>query len=318
MRVLVAGLGSIGRRHARLLDARDGIDLVAYRTGNGPGTPVELDVETYDGIDAALATSPDVAFVTNPTNKHVETALYCARRGCDLFIEKPLSHERAGTADLIEVAERRDLVTMVGCQFRFDPVLQRVRKILKANTYGPVQSFRSYSGSYLPDWRPGRDYRTTYSAHTDRGGGVVLDLIHELDYLCWLFGSPDRVSSALTSVPGLEIDSEAVAEILMTVAGGTPGSIHLDYCRPVPKRSLELNCEDAVVQADLLDGSVHVETPEGTEHEEYDVDRDDRFRAQLDYFLKHVREREACHNDLRTAKNVLDVALEIKAGTPYE
>jgi hypothetical protein len=102
------------------------------------------------------------------------------------------------------------------------------------------------------------------------------------------------------------------------VRDGVPGSVHLDYCRPVPKRSLELNCEDAVVRGDMLDGSLHIETPEGTDNVDYNVNRDDRFRAQLDYFLKCVRERECCHNDLRTAKDVLDVALDIKAGTPYE
>jgi len=318
MQVLIAGLGSIGLRQAGLLSERDDVELLSYRTGNGPPVPADLDIRTYRELNDALATDPDVAFVTNPTNKHVDVAQKCAKQGCDLFVEKPLSHDFTGTSELGKIAEEQDLVTMVGCQFRFDPVIKRVRNIVSTEEFGPIQSFRAYSGSYLPDWRPDRDYKSTYSAHSDRGGGVVLDLIHEIDYLYWFFGLPERVSASLSSVPGLDIDSESVAEILMTVEENVPGSVHLDYCRPVPRRSLELNCEDAVITGDVRKSSIKIETQEGTESEEFDVERDDRFRAQTDYFLEKVREREECQNDIRTAKEVLGIALEIKSETPYE
>jgi predicted dehydrogenase len=310
MRVLLAGLGSIGRRHLRLLRARTEItDLVAYRrsaTGSVDG------VTEFEELDAALATDPDVAFVTNPTHLHVETALTCARADCDLFVEKPLSHSRDRVDELGVVVDERDLVTMVGCQLRFTPVLQRVEAILAERRYGDVLSFEAYSGSYLPDWRPEQDYRESYSAHADRGGGAILDLIHELDYAHWLFGPFTDVCGRPKRVSNLDIETEDVA--VMTVESpDLVGTIHVDYCRPTPRRTLEAVFEDAVVTADLVDQALTVETRDDTRREAFEYDRDDPFEAQLDHFLEAVARREATCNEVSEGKEVLDLALNAKA-----
>lgn len=310
MRVLVAGVGSIGRRHLRLLrERRDVTEIVAYRSsvvGNLDG------VREFDELADALDTDPDVAFITNPTHLHVDTATACARAGCDLFIEKPLSNEREGVEKLCSVADDRELVTMVGCQLRFTPVLDFVDDLVTDGRMGDVLSFEAYCGSYLPDWRPEQDYRESYSADPDAGGGVVLDLIHELDYSYWLFGPFDGICGRTGRVSSLDIDSEDVA--IMTIdADDLLGSIYVDYCRPIPKRTLEVVLDDGVVTANFLDQTVTVERETRSRTESFDYDRDDVFRRQLDHFFEAVDRREPTCKDVHEGKEVLNLALNSKS-----
>jgi len=312
MRVLLTGLGSIGSRHARLLkESTRNLELIAYRSGTS-GTGNELGISEYTRLQDALETDPDVAFVTNPTDKHIETALTCAKANCDLFIEKPLSHNLEGVDELISVAHERNLVTYVGCQLRFDPVLNAVRERLNNSELGTILSFRATAGSYLPDWRPDSDYRNSYSADPDSGGGVVLDLIHEIDYSYWLFGSMQCLGSEIEYTDTLDIESEAIAEAIVRAPDDILGSIHLDYCRRQPRRTLEVVCERGTLVADLEKQTLTVEYPSSTETEAFDYGRDRRFRNQLEYFLEHVGTRKACENDLQEGKEVLEVALDVK------
>lgn len=311
MRVLLTGLGSIGRRHARLLREHDReIKLLAYRSG---GKTDESGITEYTDFQTALDADPDVAFITNPTHLHVETALQCARADCHLFVEKPVSHTMEGVDELLAEVRDRNLITQMGCQLRFDPVLNRARELLEGGGLGEPLSFRVSAGSYLPDWRPEQDYRQSYSADPDRGGGVVLDLIHELDYTYWLFGPPVRLSSELQYTDALDIDSEAIAEAILRTEDGLLGSIHLDYCRRQPQRRLEVTCEKGLVIADLEGKTVTFERPDETEVESFEYGRDRRFRSQLDAFLGNVADGTESANDLREGKEVLEFALELKA-----
>ena len=311
-RVLFTGLGSIGSRHLRLLRERDeAFEVHAYRSGSSDTSTPEGVIEHTD-LEAALEANPDIAFVTNPTAKHVQTATACAKTGCDLFVEKPLSHTLSNVDKLITVAEERDLVTKVGCQLRFHPVLQRVRTVLNRGTIGKVFSFRAYAGSYLPDWRPEQDYRDSYSADSALGGGVVLDLIHEIDYCYWLFGDVAGVRAWTGQVSDLEIRSEDLAELIIETESETVGQIHLDYYRPEPRRTLEITGREGLLRADLNDQTVRYTTQDGETRDTFDVNRDDVFRAQLDDFLANVRSREPADNDLREAKEVLGIALNAK------
>lgn len=318
MRILLTGLGSIGRRHARLLREHDcSFEIIAYRhdpsdIGNS------MNIEVYTDLTEALETSPDVAFVTNPTHLHVNTALQCARYNCHLFIEKPISNTLDGVNELIEEVTKRDLVTQIGCQLRFDPVLNHVKDLIEGNELGEPLSFQVYSGSYLPDWRPNQDYRESYSADPQQGGGVVLDLIHEIDYVRWLFGPTSTVKSEISHVVSLNIDSEAIAEILVRVRSGVVGNVHLSYCRIQPRRTVEVVCEEGVVTGDLKNKEVITETKSAREVQTYEYGRDTRFRNQLDYFIEHVQTNSQCENDLKEGKEVLKTALNVREGNSNE
>lgn len=313
MRVLFTGLGSIGMRHLRLLREADGsFDIHAYRSGSSDReTPSE--VTSHDDLETALSFGPDFVFVTNPTAMHVETALICARNGCHLFLEKPLSHTMEGVDELLRECNERNLITYIGCQLRFHPVIQRIKSAIDDEELGSIRSFQVYAGSYLPEWRPDRDYRETYSADPELGGGVVLDLIHEIDYTYWLFGDVDSVKAWTGAVSDLGIDTEDLAEIIFEMESGAVGTVHLDYYRPVERRTIEIVGADGVLNGNLVDGSVTIMRDDSVEEEIYKFERDDLFRKQLDIFLSHVQSGTPCKNDLREGKNVLRLALEAKA-----
>jgi len=312
MRVLFTGLGSIGRRHLEILREREEqFDVDAYRSGE---TQVEAPpgVTEYGSLEEALSVDPEVAFITNPTALHVETAIQCAERGCDLFIEKPLSDSLSGVDELEETVRRHGLTTYVGCNLRFTPVLQTVKEVLEDDRVGDILSFRVHAGSYLPDWRPDQDYRESCSASAELGGGVVLDLIHEFDYVYWLFGDITEVAGFTDQIGSLEIATEDVSEVSLRTAAGAVGSVHLDYFRRIPRRTVEVTGEEGVVSADFNAKEVTVETPDDTDVYGFEYERDDVYRDQLKYFLSHVRDGSPCHNDIAEAKKVLEIALEVK------
>lgn len=311
-KILFTGLGSIGERHLRLLQNHDEpMELHAYRSG-GIDEVAFPDVVQHASLTDALAMDPDIAFITNPTSLHVGTATVCAEAGCHLFIEKPLSHTLDGVDELIATVSDNGLLTYVACVLRFHPVLQRISTLLANDSIGEVYSFRVYSGSYLPDWRPEQDYRTSYSADPEMGGGVVMDLIHEIDYSYWLFGDLMTVRSWVGQVSSLDIESEDLAETIVETEAGVVGQIHLDYYRSDPRRTIEISGESGVIRGDLIDNTVTIQTSSEQNIEHYDIDREELYKRQLDSFLSHIQRGEPCENDLEEARRVLEIALDIK------
>ena len=178
MRFLICGLGSIGQRHLRNLRALGQQDIVLWRTGLGTlpaddleGIPVEPDLMT-----ALERWQPDAAVVANPSALHVEAAVPAARAGCHIFIEKPVSDRLEGLEDLRAALAVGGGEVLVGFQYRFDPGLIRARELLHGGTIGRPLSARAHWGEYLPDWHPWEDYRRSYAARADLGGGAALTL----------------------------------------------------------------------------------------------------------------------------------------------
>jgi predicted dehydrogenase len=310
---LFFGLGSIGRRHLSVLqDLEPSVDVHAYRSGTADPDAFPA-VTQHDELDEALAVDPDVAFITNPTSLHVKTAIRAAEHGCHLFIEKPLSDSLEGTEQLCRIATANDLFTYVACVFRFHPVLTYIKTQLEDEVVGTVYNYRVFSGSYLPDWRPDQDYRESYSADPEMGGGVVLDLIHEIDYAYWLFGDVVDTKAWVGQLSELEIESEDLAEAILRMESGVVGQIHLDYYRREPRRTIEIVGSDGIITGDLLAGTVTVKTNQETMQKEFEFERNDLFRSQLSHFLTHVRNDEPCDNDVEQGTTVLEIALGIKS-----
>src|SRR5262249_5372924 len=161
--------------------------------------------EPVSELDEAWRASPDVAVVATPPSTHTAVALEAARRGCHLFVEKPLSDRWDGVDELIAEVRARSLVCLVGCNLRFHPGLVELRRLLDEGAIGRVLGARIEFGQYLPDWHPWEDYRETYSARRALGGGVILDAIHELDYAMWLLGPVSKVTALADHISTLEI-----------------------------------------------------------------------------------------------------------------
>ncbi|RME08367.1 MAG: gfo/Idh/MocA family oxidoreductase, partial [Anaerolineae bacterium] len=217
MKFLIVGIGSIGKRHLRNLRALGYGDLLAYRSSRRDVEAIEREfgVRSFFDLEQALAEKPDVVIVSNPTHWHIPVALAAARAGAHLFLEKPLSHTLEGVSELSALVKQHNLKAMVAYPLRFYAGTQKMRALLKEGAIGQPLYVRAEVGSYLPDWRPGSDYRQVYSAHAEMGGGVLLDLSHEVDYLYWLFGPPENLTAQIQNTGALEIDAEDNVDILM-------------------------------------------------------------------------------------------------------
>ncbi len=257
-RFLILGCGSIGRRHIENLRRLGVHDITAFdaRADRRAAVAADFAVVALDSLEAAWERDPEVVFVTAPTSLHMPLALEAARRRCHLFIEKPLSHSWAGVKDLMASVQQHGLTTLVGCNLRFHPGLAAMKKLLEDQAVGKLLAARVEVGQYLPDWHPWEDYRQSYSARRELGGGVILDAIHELDYIRWLLGEVTDVSCFAGRFSSLEIDTEDMAALLLRFENGALGEIHLDYVQRVYRRTCQIIGEQGTIHWDYAAGQV--------------------------------------------------------------
>ncbi|OGL47551.1 MAG: hypothetical protein A2W05_03310 [Candidatus Schekmanbacteria bacterium RBG_16_38_10] len=258
MKFLVTGCGSIGRRHISNLLTIGNIEVSAHDlTPDGRNKVKELfGINAHENYEDALAAGPDAVIVTTPTNEHISPALEAATAGCHLFIEKPVSHNTEGLAKILSIVKEKGLITLVGCNMRFHPGLKKVKELLDKGTAGKILSADIETGSYMPEWRPGIDYRKVYSARSDMGGGVILDAIHEIDYARWMLGDVAALCCMADKLSSLELDVEDVADILLRFTSGTIAHLHLDYVQRVYSRNCKFVGEDGVITWDFNEGQV--------------------------------------------------------------
>jgi len=239
MRFLIAGLGSIGRRHLRNLLALGERDIVLYRTGRSTLPDDELQgFVTETDLTAALNHKPDAVIVANPTAYHLDVAIPAAEAGCHLLIEKPISHTLDRIDQLQAAVQRTGAKVLVGYQFRYHPGLMAIHQWLQEGRIGKPLYAHAHWGEYLPDWHPWEDYRGSYAARADQGGGVTITLSHPIDYLRWLLGEVELRWHWAAELGNLEMDVEDTAELWLEFATGAVGSVHLDYLQRPPDHHL--------------------------------------------------------------------------------
>ena len=258
-RIAFVGLGSIATRHLKnvhtyLSSQGDSCTVDLYRSSLGRPLAEELQslvCNTYLYTDDIPAERQyDVVFVTNPTSLHYETVERFAAHTKSFFIEKPVFDSTEVDGRIFETI--KNIPSYVACPLHYNAVLQYVKQNVNPDE---VICARAMSSSYLPDWRPGEDYRKTYSALKDLGGGVSIDLIHEWDYLTWLFGMPTECKQIINKVSNLEIDSDDLA-IYIGKNDKTSFELHLDYFGRQTQRTLDLFTADDTIHCDLIAGTV--------------------------------------------------------------
>jgi predicted dehydrogenase len=333
MKVLFVGLGGIGQRHLRNLRAILGssLEVHAYRVRQltrtltdqlevEPGTELETKygVKVHRELDSALAVKPTAAFICNPSSLHVPVALAAAKAGCHLFVEKPLSHSLDGVETLVQMTDRQGLVGLVGYQLRFHPCLQALHQQIKQGLVGRPLCARVEVGEYLPDWHRYEDYRQMYAARSDLGGGVILSQIHEMDYLYWLFGLPERIFTLGGHLSSLQIDVEDVASSLLDfrVDGcKVPVQLHQDYVQRPPSRGCTIIGDEGKIVMSLSSLTVERYDAKGQLAEKLSFEglpRNDLFMAEMKHFLDCVAGRAAPLVSLRDGAQSLRMALAAK------
>jgi predicted dehydrogenase len=313
-RVLIAGVGSIGCRHLQNLRQLGVRDIHLYRTHCQPLREAP-ELPVFTDLKQALESRPQAVIVSNPTAFHMEIALAAARAGCHLFIEKPLAHSWDGVDELVSMVREKRLVAMVGFDLRFDPGLCRIKKLIEQEQIGPLIAIHAQVGQYLPDWRTGEDYRDGMSAKIAAGGGVILDLIHELDYTSWLFGPIAQVACFADKLSSLEIETEDAASMLLKFRNGAIGTVSLDYVQRFPSRTCRIIGELGTILWDYHAQKVACYKHNNKSWEEFDYsgfERNDRFLAEMSHFLVCLNGEESPKVDLSAGSSILKVALAAK------
>lgn len=313
MKFLIVGYGSIGKRHSNNLKnifGNKGKIIISREPGQEP-VP---EFETFFNLKDALSQKPEAAVIAVPTNLHIPIALKCARAGLHLFIEKPLSNNLRGLKELAKVVKKNNLLVMVGCNLRFHPGLRKIKSLIEKDSIGKIISAVSHCGQYLPDWRQGTRYQDSYSAKKSLGGGVVLDLIHELDYLYWFFGRAGRVVAFSDKSSSLNIESEDNADILLKFRHKIKANIHLDYIERHPQRSCQIIGEKGTIFWNYYKNSLSIYTPKGgwKNFVFKNFKRNDMYLDEMQHFISCLNNREKPLIDLGQGIEALKIALAVK------
>jgi predicted dehydrogenase len=318
MRILICGLGSAGQRHLRNLVALGIEDLILLRSGKSTLPDDEISVFPQEGRieDALEHWKPDAVVVSNPTSLHMEVALPAAVAGCHIFLEKPISHSMDNLEAFEEAILKNEKRVLVGFQFRHHPGLKQVKQLIHEGAIGDVLGVRVNWGEYLPDWHPWEDYRQSYSARRDLGGGVVLTLCHPFDYLRWILGEIVDVTAELNTSGMLELDVEDLADVILRFESGVVGNVHLDYLTRPPKHSLELIGTEGKLQWDNNDGTVQWWSASmdvwTTITAPADFERNRLFLDEMRNFLRVIEGEENPICSLDDGKKALQIALAAK------
>jgi len=260
MKFLIAGLGSIGRRHFRNLIALEEKEIVLLRSQRATlpddelaGYPIETDLQ-----QALKKHKPDAVIVANPTSLHLDVAIPAAEAGCHILLEKPVSNSFERLDVLQNAAQKSGSKILVGFQFRYHPTLNKARELIREGALGRVLTVHAHWGEYLPQWHPWEDYRQSYAARADLGGGVIVTLTHPLDYLRYLLGEVESLWSFNGHISPLEIDVEDVAEIGLRFVNGAVGGVHVNYFQRPPVHRLEIVGTKGTLRWDNADGILHL------------------------------------------------------------
>ena len=312
MRVLVAGAGSIGTRHIKNLvdlghevyasDIKDECLKAAAPLVKG----------TFTSLDDALKVSPQAAFICTFSGSHIEPAIKCAQAGCHIFIEKPLSIDLNGVDELIETAERKNLITMVGCNMRFHPAVAHIKGVLDNDLSFAKRLWANLEcGYYLPFAK--KAYESSYMARRSLGGDIIFDVIHELDYAVWFFGEPAEVFCTKGILSGLKIDTEDYADMMIRFKSGVVCVIHMDYLQHGYSRRCKVVAEGGTVVWDFAQGNIGTVTVSNRQWQWKELSLEILYNRmyvdEIMYFTDCVLSAKETFNTLRGAVSVLKLAL---------
>ncbi|PKL70356.1 MAG: hypothetical protein CVV30_03080 [Methanomicrobiales archaeon HGW-Methanomicrobiales-1] len=311
-KIIVIGAGSIGKRHAKNLQALGAvvhlfdvnIELllrICHEEGFVPCVDLDQAIEK---------THFEGAIICTPTHLHIPVAQKVAERGINLFIEKPLSHTLDGVDDLISLAENNHCIAMVGFMLRFEPGLRFLKTRIEEDkvAFGQLEF-----GSHMPLWRKGVDYRTVYSANRSMGGGTILDDVHELDYACWLFGYPKHVTSVFGKFSSFTIDVEDTAMINFEYPDKIV-SIHSDYLQRKYSRKCKICDREGYTFEWIFGNSVHVSDKHGESVFSYadTFDVNQLYIDEMRYFLECIDKKVHPESGLQNGKKIMEIALAAK------
>lgn len=304
MNILIVGLGSIARKHIAAIRTL-APDARIYGLRSSKDAPKVEGVTDLYGLDDA-GIKFDFAIISNPTSHHATTIRELIGLNIPLFIEKPVFGE-LNNENLVETVESSGILNYVACNLRFLDSIRFLHDYIASHPDRRVNEVNVYCGSYLPDWRPGTDYRKCYSAIPELGGGVNIDLIHDIDYVYWIFGKPEKTVSVCRNVSSLDIRAVDYANYTLLYPRFT-ASVILNYYRRDYKRTIEVVFYDDTWLADLKENTI-TDSSGATVFKGMNTPQE-TYLNQMEYFLDLIKNGDRAENTVNEAYNVLKICLE--------
>lgn len=299
MNVLIIGTGAIALRHLvnihTIYQYKFKVNIVDITNDNFKEAKAKGASECFDSIaDALKQQKYNFAVICSPTHLHILHALELANAGIHLFIEKPICAFDQDSSELVRIITNRGLKCMVGCNLRFHPAIKCIKDLIDKKVVGrPVYGVARFS-HYLPRWRPNTDYTTTYSAIKEQGGGIVLDAIHEPDYLSYLFGEPVSIDGYTYKISDLDINVEDLASYSVRHSSGFVSVVIVDYIRQDKFRGLEIIGQNGTIVWESIGKNpeninVTLITEYGEKREkvisDMVYDANEQYLAEINYFV---------------------------------
>lgn len=291
MNILIIGTGSIGMRHLQNCLTLNSNSLISVVSRSKTEIQNIKSILIYKNIEDAFAKNQfyDAVIVATPTNLHIENCVQLINLGIKkIYLEKPISNKIDGVFELIELIKKQSVLVFVGFDMRFDLGLNKVIQLLNDITIGNLISFQAEVGQYLPDWRPETDYKTGMSAKIALGGGVMLDLVHEFDYLIWILGPFKNIFGLNKKVPTLEIETEAISVNIIETQTGIIGVLSMDYLQKKLCRRVKFIGDNGIIEWDYVTSQVKWNTKKNQDWNTFSynhIERNDRFITILEAFF---------------------------------
>lgn len=281
--IAVVGTGSMGMQHLQALAAMPDADVIGIpRRQRRADELTGRGFRTAESVERAAQLGATLAIIATETGRHVEDGLEALRCGLHVLVEKPVAPHCSEAVTLVRAATGVGRLLYVGCTLRFSESLNLFRSVL--DEVGPLHSIRIEAQSYLPAWRPQRDCRSSYAARPDEGG-VLRDLIHEIDYAGWLFGWPTSVWATLRNLGRLGIDAEETADLVWDAPSGGTVSLTLDYLSQPPRRRMSAYGAKGTLIWDGIEGTVTATSADGSsQRTASEQTRDEMILAQATAF----------------------------------
>jgi len=315
MNVLVIGTGSIARRHIKNLQEFDEIKRINIYSSRG--LPLDIGIsgeKVFTQKSLKNLQDVDFAIIANETHKHISVATELAQQRVHLFLEKPVSHKFLEAQEFKNLISEKNILVFVGYNLRFLGVLQLLKKKIEKGHFGKILYVQIEAGQFLPDWRPERDYRTVYSAFKNQGGGIALELSHELDYMMYLFGFPSQWNFFSKKVSNLEIETDDIFEGIFYFKEDFLCNVHLDYLQPSKKRTLKIVGSECTAECDLLrkqltliDSNSKSEKPKTTMGDKSLFDLDTTYIDELKSFIETIQLGSKPEIDFQDGLQVLEI-----------
>jgi len=323
LKALVIGYGSIGRRHIQNLSKIKNMEIMVCTKRRSDKFLRTKKCRIVKSVNEGIKENPDFGIISNETIFHTDTALKLASAGISFFSEKPLSHSFKHVPKLLQIVKKKKLVTMMGCDLRFNPCIKKIKELVKQRKIGRIISAQVELGSYLPDWHPYEDYRLGYAARKDLGGGVLLTCIHELDYLFWFLGKVKEAISFTGKFSDLELDVEDLSSIILRFDNNVIAEVHLDFFQKPTYRRCKMMGTKGTIYWDSEINKVKIFDSKKKKWKiEYSLPKNYNdnyaFSDELNHFLYCLNKKKESINPVSEGAKVLQIVEAIKKSSKVQ